>query len=62
MRDAASELANGVHLLRLRELLLEMPSFADIADDAECRRPPVDRQRHAERLDVDRLAVEAHET
>ena len=40
MGHAAGELADGLHLLRLAELLLQPPPFRDVALDADEVRQP----------------------
>ena len=53
MRDAARELSDRLHLLRLMQLLLETTSFRHVvgADDDAARRAGLLRRRRNNRLD-----------
>ena len=49
VRDAAGELADGLHLLRLAQLLLQPPLRRDIAEQAEQQERLAARTRRTNR-------------
>ena len=57
MGDAAGELADGLHLLRLAELLLECAAIGDVDGHHDLRPAPAEGRRVRADLDLEDGAV-----